>query len=75
VEHDSSRTEFGPKLNALNRVRPSKKKLNFIFYFLFLINDIAFAEFDRNPNFVPDYILPDVVARETKKTVVLVGCI
>jgi hypothetical protein len=41
-----------------------------------LLNDIAFAEFDRNPNFVPDYILPDVVVcLETKKTVVLVGCI
>jgi hypothetical protein len=23
----------------------------------------TFAEFDRNPNFVPDDILPDVVAR------------
>jgi hypothetical protein len=45
------------------------------FYFLFLIDDIAFVEFDRNPNFVLDYILPDVVARETNETVVLVGCI
>jgi len=26
-------------------------------------DDIPFAEFDRNPNFVPDDILPDVVAR------------
>ena len=26
-------------------------------------DDVAFAEFDRNPNFVPDDILPDVVAR------------
>ena len=51
----------------------TEKKIKF--YFLFLITDITFAEFDRNPNFVPDYILPDVVARETKKTVVLVGCI
>jgi hypothetical protein len=25
-------------------------------------DDIAFAEFDRNPNFVPDDILPDVIA-------------
>jgi hypothetical protein len=25
-------------------------------------DDVAFAEFDRNPNFVPDDILPDVVA-------------
>jgi len=47
--------------------------LNFIF--LFLIDDVTFAEFDRNPNFVPDYILPDVVAREMKETIVLVGCI
>jgi hypothetical protein len=30
---------------------------------LCFIDDVAFAEFDRNPNFVPDYILPDVVAR------------
>jgi hypothetical protein len=22
-----------------------------------------FAEFDRNPNFIPDYILPDIVVR------------
>jgi hypothetical protein len=73
VVHDSSGTEFGPKLNALNRVRPSKKKVKF--YFLFLIDDVAFEEFDRNPNFVPDYILHDVVARETKEIVVLVGCI
>jgi hypothetical protein len=27
-----------------------------------LLDDVAFAEFDRNPNFVPDDILPDVVA-------------
>jgi hypothetical protein len=27
------------------------------------LDDVAFAEFDRNPNFVPDDILPDVVAR------------
>jgi len=26
-------------------------------------NNIAFAEFDCNPNFIPDDILPDVVAR------------
>jgi hypothetical protein len=26
-------------------------------------DDVVFAEFDRNPNFVPDDILPDVVAR------------
>jgi hypothetical protein len=26
------------------------------------LDNIAFAEFDRNPNFVPDDILPDVVA-------------
>jgi hypothetical protein len=45
------------------------------FYFLFLIDDIAFVEFDRNPNFVLDYILPYVVARETNETVVLVGYI
>jgi hypothetical protein len=30
---------------------------------LCFIDDVAFAEFDRNSNFVPDYILPDVVAR------------
>ena len=28
-----------------------------------LHDDIAFTEFDRNLNFVPDDILPDVVAR------------
>ena len=27
------------------------------------LDDIAFAEFDRNPNFVLDDILPDVVVR------------
>jgi hypothetical protein len=27
-----------------------------------LFDDVTFAEFDLNPNFVPDYILPDVVA-------------
>ena len=27
------------------------------------LDDVAFAEFDRNHNFVPDDILPDVVAR------------
>jgi len=27
-----------------------------------IVDDVAFAEFDRNSNFVPDYILPDVVA-------------
>jgi hypothetical protein len=27
-----------------------------------LLDDAAFTEFDRNLNFVPDYILPDVVA-------------
>jgi len=26
-------------------------------------DDVAFAEFDRNPNFVSDDILPDVVTR------------
>ena len=26
-------------------------------------DDVAFAKFDRNPNLVPDYILPDVVVR------------
>jgi hypothetical protein len=30
---------------------------------LCFIDDVAFVEFDRNFNFVPDYILPDVVAR------------
>jgi len=28
-----------------------------------LLDDVAFAEFNRNPNFVPDDILPDIVAR------------
>jgi hypothetical protein len=58
-----------------DRVRPNKKiKLNFLFLIVF-INDVAFVEFDRNPNFVPDYILPDVVALlRTRKIVVLVGC-
>jgi len=27
-----------------------------------LLDDVAFAEFDRNLNFIPDDILPDVVA-------------
>jgi hypothetical protein len=27
------------------------------------MDDVAFAEFDRNPNFVPDYILLDVIGR------------
>jgi len=26
------------------------------------LDDVAFAEFDRNLNFIPDDILPDVVA-------------
>jgi len=26
-------------------------------------DDIIFAKFDRNPNFIPDDILPDIVAR------------
>ena len=58
-----------------DRVRPNKKiKLIFLFLIVF-INDVAFAEFDSNPNFVPDYILPDVVALlRTRKIVVLVGC-
>jgi len=30
------------------------------------LDDVAFAEFDRNPNFVHDDILPDVVARLKK---------
>ena len=25
-------------------------------------NDVAFAEFDRNPNFIPNDILPNIVA-------------
>jgi type IV secretory pathway ATPase VirB11/archaellum biosynthesis ATPase len=40
------------------------------------LDDITFAEFDRNPNFISDDILPDVVhAQEAMKTVVLVGWI
>jgi len=39
-------------------------------------DDVAFAEFDRNPNFISDDILPDVVhTQEAMKTVVLVGWI
>jgi len=30
------------------------------------LDDVAFAEFDRNLNFIPDDILPDVVARLKK---------
>jgi hypothetical protein len=26
-------------------------------------DDVAFTEFDRNPNLIPDDILPDIVAR------------
>jgi len=39
------------------------------------LDDVAFAEFDRNPNFVLDDILPDVVARlrNHRKYIVLVG--
>jgi hypothetical protein len=29
---------------------------------LCFIDDVAFAEFDRHSNFVPNYILPDIVA-------------
>jgi hypothetical protein len=25
-------------------------------------DDVVFAEFDRNPNFIPDNILPNIVA-------------
>jgi hypothetical protein len=46
--------------NALNQVRPNKIKKN-IFRWRSL-DDAVFTEFDRNFNFVPDYILPDVVA-------------
>jgi hypothetical protein len=31
------------------------------------LDDVAFAEFHRNSNFVPNYILPYVVARLRKK--------
>ena len=27
------------------------------------LDDVAFVEFDSDPNFILDYILPDVVAR------------
>jgi len=37
-------------------------------------DDVAFAEFDRNPNFVHDDIyLMLLYAQETMKTIVLVG--
>jgi len=26
-------------------------------------DDVVFTEFDRNPNFIPDNILPNIVAR------------
>jgi hypothetical protein len=39
-------------------------------------DDVSFAEFDCNPNFIPDDILLDVVARSgNHETVVLVGWI
>jgi hypothetical protein len=39
-----------------------------------LYDDVAFAEFDRNPNFVPDDIyLMLLYSQETMKTIVLVG--
>jgi hypothetical protein len=43
-------------------------------------DDVTFAEFDRNPNFISDDILLDVVTRsrsheEAMETVVLVGWI
>jgi hypothetical protein len=43
-------------------------------------DDVIFAEFDRNPNFISDDILPDVVTRsrsheEAMETVFLVGWI
>jgi hypothetical protein len=31
------------------------------------LDNVAFAEFDRNPNFIPDDILPDIVARLRNK--------
>jgi len=49
------------------------KKIQFLFLFLIVfyskkirrrsLDDLVLAEFDRNPNFVLDDILPDVVAR------------
>jgi len=39
-----------------------------------LHDGVTFTEFDRNPNFVPDDILPDFVARsKNHETVVLIG--
>jgi hypothetical protein len=46
-------------------------------------DNVAFAEFDSNPNFVPDDILPNMMifylmllhAQEAMETVVLVGWI
>jgi hypothetical protein len=43
---------------------------------LCFIDDVAFAEFDRNLNSVPDYILPDVVVRlKNQENYSIVGCI
>jgi hypothetical protein len=48
------------------------KKIQFLFLFLIYffqkirrrsLDDVAFAEFDRNSNFILNDILPDVVAR------------
>ena len=80
------RNGFGPNLNTLNQVWPSKiqkksknisqilcfiQKVSIWHYPIALHNyirrrshdDVAFAKFDRNLNFIHDDILPDVVAR------------
>ena len=44
--HCFGRSGSGPKLNALNRVRPSKK-INFYFF-----NCVLFEKLEGNPNFI-----------------------
>jgi hypothetical protein len=44
--HCSGQSGSGPKLNALNRVRPSKK-INFYFF-----NCVLFEKLEGNPNFI-----------------------
>jgi len=74
ILHCSSQIGFGPKLKmhwtGSDLVKQKKNIFNCVLFEKLVLNiiqwqrsldDITFAEFDRNLNFVPDYILPDVV--------------
>jgi hypothetical protein len=60
VEH-SSTVPTGPGLvQCAKCIEPSPTQQNKKKYFLIVfysLGDVVFAEFDRNSNFVPDYIL------------------